>query len=180
VKIVRNGIYSARLVIWMMINQRLQAGGTLTRSVEQLVQGRFAPLLSRCKRVEEKRIGLGTGGYCGAHQNLPKLLVSRTVNEVIERLRQRMGEPTTEGQPRFYVLDGSSLQLEYGAELVKTYSQAQGRHGKAHRPVVRIWRSMAWIQDWRNAPTGARCMGRERSVSRHWPSKLPSMYRPDR
>ena len=26
---VRNGIYSARLVIWMMINQRLQARGTL-------------------------------------------------------------------------------------------------------------------------------------------------------
>lgn len=137
-KIVRNGIYSARLVIWMMINQRLHAGGTLTRSVEQLVQGQFAPLLSRCKRVEEKRIGLGTGGYCAARQNLPKLLVSQTVNEVVERLRQRMGEPTAEGQPRFYVLDGSSLQLEYGAELVKTYPQAQNRHGKAHRPVVRI------------------------------------------
>jgi len=40
-RIVRNGIYSARLVIWMMMNQRLQAGGTLARSVEQLVQGRF-------------------------------------------------------------------------------------------------------------------------------------------
>ena len=137
-KIVRNGIYSARLVIWMMMNQRLQAGGTLARSVEQLVQGRFAPLLSRCKRVEEKRIGLCTGGYCQARQNLPKLVVSRTVDELIERLRQRMGEPTAEGQPRVYVLDGSSLQLEYGAELVKAYPQAQNRHGKSHRPVVRI------------------------------------------
>src|SRR5258708_18816388 len=68
---VRNGIYSARLLIWMMMNQRLQAGGTLARSVEQLVQGRFTPLLSGCKRVREKRIGLGTGGYCQALQNLP-------------------------------------------------------------------------------------------------------------
>src|ERR1700694_2480066 len=109
-QIVHNGIYSVRLVIWMMMNQRLQAGGTLARSVEQLVQGKFAPLLSRCKRVEEKRIGLGTGGYCQARQNLPKLLVSRTVNELIERLRQRIGKPTVEGQPRVYVLDGSSLQ----------------------------------------------------------------------
>ena len=48
---VRNGIYSARLVLWMMINQRLQARGTLASSVEQLVQGRFDSLLSRCKRV---------------------------------------------------------------------------------------------------------------------------------
>lgn len=137
-RIVRNGIYSARLVIWMMMNQRLQAGGTLARSVEQLVQGQFASVLSRCKRVEERRIGLGTGGYCQARQNLPKLLVSRTVNELIERLRQLVGEPTAEGQARVYVLDGSSLQLEYGAELVRAYPQAQNRHGKSHRPVVRI------------------------------------------
>jgi hypothetical protein len=136
-RIVRNGIYSARLVIWMMMNQRLQAGGTLARSVEQLVQGQFAPLLSRCKRVEENRIGLCTGGYCQGRQNLPKLLVSRTVNELIERLRQRMGEPTAQG-PRVYVLDGSSVQLEYGAELVKVYPQAHNSHGKSHRPVVRI------------------------------------------
>lgn len=137
-QIVHQGIYSARLVIWMMMNQRLQAGGTLARSVEQLVQGRFTSLLSRCKRVEEKRIGLATGGYCQARQNLPKLLVSRTVEELIERLRQRMGQPAAEGQPRVYVLDGSSLQLEYGPELVKAYPQAQNRYGKSHRPVVRI------------------------------------------
>ena len=137
-KIVRDGIYSARLVVWMMMNQRLQAGGTLARSVEQLVQGRFAPLLSRCKRVQEKRIGLCTGGYCQARQNLPKLVVSRAVNELIERLRQHIGEPTAEGQPRVYVVDGSSLQLEFGAELVKAYPQAQNRHGKSHRPVVRM------------------------------------------
>ena len=137
-KIVRNGIYSARLVIWMMMNQRLHAGGTLARSVEQLVQGQFAPLLSRCKRVEEGRIGLCTGGYCQARQNLPKLLVSQTVNELVERLRQRLVEPSAEGQPRVYVLDGSSVQLEYGVELVKAYPQGQNRHGKFHRPVVRI------------------------------------------
>src|SRR5260370_38996594 len=121
--------------MWMMMNQRLQAGGTLARSVEQLVQGQFAPLLSRCKRVEEERIGLCTGGYCQARQNLPKLLVSRTVNELIERLRQRMGEPIAEGHPRVYVLDGSSGQLEYGAALWKAYPQAQKSRGKPHQRV---------------------------------------------
>src|SRR5580704_16731069 len=63
-KKVRNGIYSARLVIWMMINQRLDARGTLATSVGQLVQGRFDPLLSQCKRAREKKIGVCTGGYC--------------------------------------------------------------------------------------------------------------------
>ena len=89
---VRNGIYSARLVIFMMIDQRLQVRGTLASSVEQLVQGRFDPLLSQCKRVREKKIAVSTGGYCQARQHLPKLLVSRSMDELIERLRSRLLE----------------------------------------------------------------------------------------
>src|ERR1700688_2194012 len=89
---VRNGIYSARLVIWMMINQRLQARGTLASGVEQLLQGRFDPLLSQCKRAREKKIGLCTGGYCQARQRLPKLVVSRSMEELTERLRNRLLE----------------------------------------------------------------------------------------
>jgi hypothetical protein len=89
---VHTGIYSARLVIWMMIDQRLQAGGTLVSSVERLVQGRFDPLLSRCKRVKERKIGLSTAGYCQARQHLPKRLVSRSMDELIERLRSRLLE----------------------------------------------------------------------------------------
>jgi hypothetical protein len=136
---VRNGIYSARLVLWMMINQRLQAEGTLASSVEQLVQGRFDPLLSQCKRAREKNIGLSTGGYCGARQKLPKLLLSRSMDELVERLRSRLlessGSPLS---PRVYLLDGSSLQLEHEPELVRAFPPASNQNGNAHWPVMRI------------------------------------------
>jgi hypothetical protein len=135
---VRNGIYSARLVIWMMINQRLQARGTLASSVEQLVQGRFDPLLSRCKRVQQNKIALSTGGYCQARQRLPKLLVSRSMEELIERLRSRLVEPGCGLPQRVYVLDGSSLQLEHEPELVQAFPPASNQHGKSHWPVVRL------------------------------------------
>jgi hypothetical protein len=118
---VRNGIYSARVVMWMMINQRLQGRGTLASSVEQLVQGRFDPLLSRCKRVQKRKIGLSTGGYCQARQHLPKLLVSRSMDELIERLRSRLLEGGSQLHQRIYLLDGSTLQLEHEPELVKAY-----------------------------------------------------------
>jgi hypothetical protein len=134
----RNGIYSARLVIWMMINQRLQARGTLASSVEQLVQGRFDPLLSRCKRVREKKIGLSTGGYCQARQRLPKQVVSRSMEESTERLRNRLLESGSALPKRAYLLDGSSLQLEHEPELVKAYPPASNQHGKSHWPVLRI------------------------------------------
>ncbi len=137
-KMVRNGIYSARLVIWMMMHQRLQPRGTLAMSVEQLVQGRFDPLLSQCKRVQEKRIALSTGGYCQARQNLPKLFVAHTVDELIERLRHRITEGRPSGPQRIYVLDGSSLRLEHCRELVKAYPPGENQHGQSHWPVVRI------------------------------------------
>jgi len=135
---VRSGIYSARLVIWMMISQRLQARGTLASSVEQLVQGRFDPLLSQCKRAREKKIGLSTGGYCLARQHLPKLLISRSMDELVERLRGRLLESASALPQRVYLLDGSSLQLEHEPELVQAFPPASNQHGKSHWPVLRM------------------------------------------
>jgi IS4 transposase len=135
---VRAGIYTARLVIWMRLIQRLQPRGTLASSVAQLVEGRFDPLLSQCKRVREKKIGLSTGGYCQARQHLPKLLVSRTMDELLERLRSRLLESEPEFPQRVYLLDGSSLQLEHEPELVRAYPPASNQHGKSHWPVMRI------------------------------------------
>ncbi len=135
---VRSGIYSARVVLWMMINQRLQARGTLASSVEQLVQGRFDALLSRCKRVEERKIALSTGGYCQARQRLPKLLVSRTMDELIERLRKRLLESAPVLAQRVYLLDGSSLQLEHEPELLQAFPLASNPRHKSHWPLLRF------------------------------------------
>jgi hypothetical protein len=134
----RAGIYTARLVMWMMMMQRLQPRGTLASSVAQLVEGRFDPLLSRCKRVRDNKIGLSTGGYCQARQRLPKLLVDRSMDELIERLRSRLLESGSQLQQRSYLLDGSSLQLEHEPELVKAFPPASNQHGKSHWPVLRL------------------------------------------
>lgn len=135
---VRNGIYSARVVLWMMINQRLQARGTLASSVEQLVQGRFDALLSRCKRVESKKIALSTGGYCQARQRLPKLLVSRSMDQLLERLRSRLLESAPVLPQRVYLLDGSSLQLEHEPELLQAFPLASNPRHKSHWPLLRF------------------------------------------
>lgn len=132
-----DGIYTPRVVIWMMMMQRLGAQGTLASSVEQLAQGLFDPLLSRCKRVQQKKIALSTGGYCQARQNLPKLLVGRTMEELLERLRGRLVGSKSTAQ-RIYLLDGTSLQLEHESPLVQAYPPASNQHGKSHWPVIRM------------------------------------------
>lgn len=134
----RSGIYTPVVLIWMMIVQRLQPRGTLASSVAQLVEGRFDRLLSQCKRVREKKIGLSTGGYCQARQRLPKLLVSRTMDELIERLRQRLLESEPGLPQRAYLLDGSCVQLEHEPELVRAFPPASNQHRKSHWPVLRM------------------------------------------
>jgi len=135
---VRVGIYTARVVIWMMLLQRLQPRGTLASSVAQLVEGRFDPLLSPCKRVRERKLGLSTGGYCQARQHLSKLLVNRSMDELLERLRSRLLECGPASPQRVYLLDGSSLQLEHEPELAQLYPPASNQHGKSHWPVIRM------------------------------------------
>lgn len=82
----KRGIFCLPVVVWMMISQRLQPGGTLASTVQQLRQGAYRKLLKRCKRVREGRISGATGGYCQARRKLSKLVVGQIVDDLFERL----------------------------------------------------------------------------------------------
>lgn len=134
----RDGIYTPRVLIWMMMQQRLDARGTLEGTVAQLVLGHFDPLLSQCKRARERHIGLGTAGYCQARQNLPKMLMERAVEEIVQRLRNHLGERLPQLDRPVYVIDGSSIQLEPYPELRQAYPPARNPRRPSHWPVLRI------------------------------------------
>jgi putative transposase len=65
-------------------------------------------------------------------------LVIRTMNELIERLRQRLLECEPELPQRTYLLDGSSVQLEHEPELARAFPAASNQHGRSHWPVLRV------------------------------------------
>jgi hypothetical protein len=48
--VVREGIYSACVVIWLMIWQRLQGNASMAAAVQYLVQGEVAELRNDCRR----------------------------------------------------------------------------------------------------------------------------------
>jgi hypothetical protein len=134
---VRRGIFCARVVIWLMMLQRLQRGATLTTAVQLLIDGAADPLLQDCHRVRERNISARTGAYCQARQKLPKLLCVRVSNEIVEQLRQVLAKNEPD-QGNVFVLDGSSLELEHCPELLRCYPPAPNQHGKSHWPVVKI------------------------------------------
>jgi putative transposase len=132
---VRRSIFTAQVVMWLMIRQRLQRGGTLASGVESLLCGEADGLLSGCKRAREKRISHRTGGYSHARQRLPQLLCRQVLAELVTRLREIVNPG---GGRLAYVLDGSSLELEASPTLVKQYPPAQNQYGRAHWPVLRM------------------------------------------
>lgn len=134
---IRRGIYCARVVLWLMILQRLHAGATLAVAVQLLIQGAAEGLLQPCHRLDCGSISARTGAYCQARQKLPKLLCRQVTEEIIEQLRQVLGREA-QGQPNVFLLDGSSIELEHCRELVGGYPPAQNQHGKSHWPVLRI------------------------------------------
>ena len=131
----RRSIYTAQVVIWLMILQGLSRGGTLATSVESLLAGAADELLGDCERARQKRISRRTGGYSHARQRLPRLLFKQVFCELVTRLREILHP---EGGRRAYLLDGSSLELEASAPLRKSYPPAENQHGRAHWPVLRI------------------------------------------
>jgi putative transposase len=134
---IRRGIFSAQVVLWLMIMQRLHAAGTLAAAVQLLIQGAAQPLLQNCRRVRRRRISARTGGYCQARLKMPTVLCRQVLGEITHQLRQVLGLEERSG-PRVYVLDGSSLELEHSRELVRSYPPAQNQHGVSHWPVLKI------------------------------------------
>lgn len=135
---VRRGIYGPRVVLWLMMLQRLHAGATLATTVQLLIQGAAGGLLQNCRRVRCGSISSRTGAYCQARQKLPKLLCKQVSQEIVEQLREVLRPKDAQGQPLVFVLDGSSLELEHCPELLRAYPPAQNQHGNSHWPVLRI------------------------------------------
>lgn len=136
--VFRDGIYSAMVVVWLMMWQRLRGRQSLGAAVQHLIQGGAADLVSDCKRWTEENVSGATGSYCQARQRLPKLIAGEVMERIVEQLRPEMEEGWLGLLCPVFVVDGSSLQLPHTAELVKAFSPGCNQHGKNHWPVMRI------------------------------------------
>jgi hypothetical protein len=134
----RQGVYTASVVVWLMIWQRLHGSRSLAEAVQYLLQGGGEGLGVDCKRWDDDVVSAATGSYCAARQRLPALIVREVTERMVERLRAEMQEGWEGLQRPVFVIDGSSLQLQHTPELVKAYSPGHNQHGENHWPVMRI------------------------------------------
>jgi hypothetical protein len=134
----RDSVYSAPVVVWLMIWQSLQRDRSLAAAVQYLLQGGAEDLVSYGKRWTEETVSAATGSYCQARQRLPKLIAGEVIDRMAEQLRTEMQEGWAGLQRPVVVIDGSSLQLQHTPELVERFSPGSNQHGENHWPVMRI------------------------------------------
>jgi hypothetical protein len=61
----RQGIYSAAVVVWLMIWQRLEGNRSLAAAVQYLVQGDAVDLQTDCKRWTEEKVSAAIVRHAG-------------------------------------------------------------------------------------------------------------------
>jgi Transposase DDE domain len=135
---LREGIYGAGVVIWLMIWQRLQGSRSQQAAVQYLLQGGADEMQIDCKRWNEDRVSASSGSYSTARQRLPGPIVREVTERMVAQLRVEMEEGWEGLQRPVFVVDGTTLQLQHEPDLVKAYCPGRNQHGENHWPVMQV------------------------------------------
>ena len=137
-------IYTLRVVVWMMLLQRLDERGTQQRAVHEIARGHLERLLPESKRVREGRISQNTGGYARACGRLSMETTTEVCDEVLAELSKRVVPAAELGRP-VMLLDGSSLSVEHSAGLLDAFPAGRNQRGLGHWGVVK-WVALHDVQ----------------------------------
>jgi len=137
-------VYTDRVVMWLMVTQRLQGNGTLESGVLELIRGLPASFWERpCQRIRLAREGKAvlsdnTASYNEARQALPRRVVEQGFDRVFQGwIEQAQATAPTAGRQGFF-LDGTTVRTPHTPELRQAYPPASNQYGESHWPVLRM------------------------------------------
>ena len=77
-----------------------------------------------------------TGGYCRARKRVAREVLQEITPYLTTARQKQWEEQRPLGQRPVYVIDGSSLQLQLRAEMLRNYPPNQ--HGRSHWPILQL------------------------------------------
>jgi putative transposase len=140
-----NCVYTMKVVMWLMIAQRLQNNGSMDTAVLELLRGLPVSFWPRpCKRLKQQqedkgsRLSDNTGSYNNARQKLPVSVVEQSCDRIFEQLIHYADGSLPAVEHRAFFFDGTSLRLPYNEELKELYPPGSNQHGESHWPLIRV------------------------------------------
>ena len=131
----RGGVYTAGVVCWLLVYQRMHASASLADAVEHFISTppEHCP---RNKRTREKTLSNNTSGYNEGRQRLTLDVTATFVNTINQSLID-VSPPSFAGR-RVFTIDGTTTKLAPIPQLRKLYPPASNQHGEADFPVALI------------------------------------------
>ena len=137
-----NRVYTDRVVMWLMILQRLSVGTMETAVLELLrtLPAEFWP--QPCKRLQARsgdskaKLSSNTGSYNQARQELPLTIVEQSGDRAFLQLMEQFGRPATKWDAFF--VDGTTMRMPRSEPLRAQYPPARNQKGESHWPLLRI------------------------------------------
>lgn len=128
-----NAVYTTRVVLWMLVSQRMNPEASLEAAVKRLLDSQ-PEFLPRNKRVLEDTLSGGTGSYSRARSRLPRRAAQWFAEQVSQSLIQ-LTTPSFQGR-RVYLLDGTTITLAPERALRREFPPASNQHGEGVWPVA--------------------------------------------
>lgn len=137
----RAGIYTASIVLALMIGQRLSEDKTLEQAVASIRDRGDNDLLeemaSRSKRIKEGRISPSTGAYAIARKRLPLSVVTGVADSLNQSILAAT-KSVESSDNDVYVIDGTTIQVAHSPDNLAKYPLCGNQHGESHFPQVRV------------------------------------------
>lgn len=128
-------VYTASVVLWLLIVQRLKKGCSLMDAVKHLLDT-TPDLLPDNKRVEEKTLSSNTGAYSNGRARLTKDVVLWLAETVAQTLID--ASPASFHGHRVFLFDGTTITLEPESELREVFPPASNQYGDSPWPLVHL------------------------------------------
>lgn len=128
-------VYTASVVLWMLVYQRLKPDASLENAVKHLLDTRPSNLPVN-KRLEEDRLSTNSSSYSVARKRLPLEVVEWFTDEICQSIVSTT-KPTFNDR-RVYLIDGTTLALAPEKELQMEFPPASNQMGEGIWPIALI------------------------------------------
>lgn len=128
-----NAVYSTRVVLRMLVSQRMSPESSLESAVKRLLETQ-RDFLPPNKRVVEKTLSAATGAYSRARSRLP-LQAARWFAEHVSQSLIGLRPPSFDGR-RVDLVDGTTITLAPESTLRRAFPPASNQHGAGVWPVA--------------------------------------------
>jgi hypothetical protein len=139
-----NRVYTAVVVMWLLIAQRLKPLASLETAVLELLRGLPASFWPQpCQRLRNWREGRQslsshTGAYNKARQALPLLVVEQSCDRIFNQLTVQLNGALPSLGRRAFFVDGTTVRTAHSPALCQAYPPGANQHGEGHWPQVRM------------------------------------------